>query len=69
MITDYGLRKILFALAGRLIRRPRPPDRTRKKESGLDVIPPYLRKDLGLPPQEPPRMIVDLTQLQKDRLW
>lgn len=68
LIADYGLRKILLVLAARLIRRLRPPD-NKKQPAGGDTIPNYLRKDLGLPPEPPPRLVIDLVQLNKDRLW
>ncbi len=68
LIADYGLRRILLALAGRLFRRSRPPDKP-KSRGRVDVIPPYLRKDLGLPPEPPPRIMIDLTHLNRGRFY
>jgi len=64
LIADYGLRKVLLAFVARLVALPARP-----KARKIDVIPPYLRKDLGLPPEPPPRTMVDLAHLRKDRPW
>ena len=50
LVAEYGLRSIALAFVLRLFRRSRPPDRPVGPPS---PVPDYLRRDLGLPPEEP----------------
>ena len=67
LIDDYGLRTVLMALLRRLTKRTRPPDikvgHTAKDAPKLDLLNDHLRADLGLPPAEPNRALVDLNAL------
>lgn len=65
LITDHGFLRVIWALAGRLIKRSRPPDaiiqKPRAYDPRIDVLSDHLRRDLGLPPEGPPKAHVDLT--------
>ncbi len=53
LIANHGLRAVLLALMGKLVKRTRPPDTTgdlaRLDHPDLDLLPDHLRADIGLP--------------------
>ncbi len=70
LIADYGFRKVLFALAGRIIKRTRPPDTLPAPrladQRGVDRLDDHVRRDIGLPPKERPNPLF-LTQVYNSR--
>jgi hypothetical protein len=64
LIEDYGVRRVALAILSRIHKRSRPPDgvvRDRQvMEPRIDVLSDHLRRDLGLPPEGPPKAHVDL---------
>ena len=69
LVADYGVRPVLLAIAGRILKRSRPPDSEAKpllkNQPGIDALDDRLRSDIGLPPVEPPRAYVDMNLLFK----
>jgi hypothetical protein len=58
LVSEFGIKKIVFVTIARLFKRSRPPDRTpfHPNVYGLDN---RLRADIGLPPLEGQRVYVD----------
>lgn len=67
LIHDYGLRQVTMALLRRLAKRTRPPDTkvglSVKDAPKLDLMNDHLRADLGLPPAQPNKALIDLEVL------
>jgi hypothetical protein len=65
LIDDYGFRRVVLAIAARIIKRSRPPDGLIRSDTidapRINVISDHIRRDLGLPPEGPPRAHVDLS--------
>jgi hypothetical protein len=64
LIIDYGFRSVILAIAGRVLKRSRPPDSALmpdlKKQPGIDVLDNRMREDIGLPPLSTQRSLIEL---------
>lgn len=67
LVSEFGIKRIVFVNIARLLKRPRPPDLTPRHPDveGLDN---RLRADIGLPPLEGKRIYVDPILLTRRKM-
>jgi hypothetical protein len=63
LIATFGTKTVIFAMIARLFKRTRPPDSTTfpgiADQPGVDQLTDHLRADIGLPPNEHNRIVID----------
>ena len=69
LVTNFGLRRVLLAVAARLFRKQHPPDSLSfpklGRQPGIDTLSDHLRQDLGLPPDTHHRIHIDPIMLRR----
>lgn len=70
LVAHFGLRRVFGAILSRLVRRTRPPDLLRQAHRlRVENLPPQLRRDVGLPEQQPKGEFVDYRVLIRRDLF
>ena len=69
LVANFGLRRVLLAVAARLFRKQHPPDSLSfpklGRQPGIETLSDHLRQDLGLPPDMHHRIHTDPIMLHR----
>ncbi|MDX8354687.1 hypothetical protein [Cognatiyoonia sp. IB215182] len=69
LVANFGLRRVILAVAARLFRKQHPPDiqaqSSQSKRRNVDLLSNHLRQDLGLPPQTHQQVRIDPIMLHR----
>ncbi len=69
LVANFGLRRVLLAVAARLFRNQHPPDSLSfpklGRQPGVETLSDHLRQDLGLPPDMHHRIHIDPIMLHR----
>lgn len=69
LVANFGLRRVLLAVAARLFRKQHPPDSLSfpklGRQPGIETLSDHLRQDLGLPPDMHHRIHIDPIMLHR----
>ncbi|MEO0929286.1 MAG: hypothetical protein AAFY14_01360 [Pseudomonadota bacterium] len=69
LVANFGLRRVVLAVAARLFRKQHPPDSASfpmlGRQRGVDTLSDHLRQDLGLPPDIHHKIHIDPIMLNR----
>ncbi|MEL6682491.1 MAG: hypothetical protein AAFQ09_07575 [Pseudomonadota bacterium] len=69
LVANFGLRRVVLAVAARLFRKQHPPDSQNfpqlSRQVGVDALSDHLRQDLGLPPEMNRKVHIDPIGLKR----